>query len=101
MPVVRSSKQRRKTGSGIKLRKTKPVDRTPFGNQGCCVCGCVWRRADGVIFDRYGQESSSVKIEPDWFETCITTCTFLRATVPDCSVSERFKALECYLGALK
>jgi hypothetical protein len=60
------------------VRKTKPVDRTPFGNQGCCVAV-----ADhGVIFDRYGQESSSVKIEPDRFETGIRTCSFLRALSP-------------------
>lgn len=51
MPVFRSSEQRRKTGTRIKVRQTEPIDRALFRDQASRMAVANHR----VIFNRYGQ----------------------------------------------
>jgi hypothetical protein len=39
-------------------------------------------RSHAVIFDRYGQDWPFAKVEAAWFESCIRSCSFLRALFP-------------------
>lgn len=74
MSVFSSSEQSRETGGGIKVRNTKPVDRTLFRDKSGCVAVADQR----VIFDGYGQEMPFAKMGIGLVRTRIKTRSLSR-----------------------